>query len=259
MKLEQKDIYKIIDDFVDMKKYKTRKDVLGIFFYGSSLYGKNNENSDIDLHVITSGKADIRGNFVMGNTHVEYFERPYSKILKQLKHEKQTNQTVLLSMLGYGKIIYEKANKLTKLQEHIKKYYKDYSPQPLISETKAIYDAYKIYINISRLEKLSNENDSSFHFMYYIVLNNIKQLHEKFVGLSTDISQYKLKRFYLKNEEQTNTFKTIPDEKFINLFLTCVECKETKEMVVAIKKLFSCCTSCLNFDFDGDNIILERK
>jgi len=259
MKLEQEQIYKILDKFIDIKKYKTRKDVLGIFFYGSSLYGKNTKDSDIDLHIITSGKDDMRGNCVMNNIHVEYFERPYTKIIQQLKHERETNQTVILSMLGYGKIIFERKNKLTKLQQKIKKYYKYYTPKPLISKTKAIFDAYKIFININRLEKLSLNNDSNFYFMYYNVLNNLKKLNEKIVGLSTDISQYKLKRFYLANEQQDNTFKTIPSADFIELFLNCVELKNQKDMVYAIRMLFNYCTACLNFDFESDNILLERK
>ncbi|MBQ3158223.1 MAG: nucleotidyltransferase domain-containing protein [Clostridia bacterium] len=259
MKLEQKNIYQIIEKFIEIKNYKSRKDVLGIFFYGSSSYGYNTEDSDIDLHIIVSSKNDIRGNLVLDGVHVEYFERPYNKIISQMQYEKETNQTVILSMLGYGKIIYERKNKLTKLQQLIKDYYNGYTPKPLISKTKAIFDAYKIFININRLKKLSDNNDSSFYYMYYMVLNELKKLNEKLKGLSTDISQYKLKRFYLENEKQTNTFKTLPSGEFINLFLESTKLTNTKDMVISIKKVFKHVTDCLNFDFESENIILERK
>lgn len=259
MKLNQKEIYQIIEKFIDIKNYKSRKDVLGIFFYGSSSYGYNTEDSDIDLHIIVSSKNDIRGNLVLDGVHIEYFERPYKKIISQLQYEKETNQTVILSMLGYGKIIYERKNKLTKLQQFIKDYYSGYSPKPLISKTKAIFDAYKIFININRLKKLSDSNDSGFYYMYYMVLNELKKLNEKIQGISTDISQYKLKRFYLENEKQTNTFKTLPDNEFIELFLESTKLKNSQDMVTSIKSVFKNVTSCLDFDFESDNIILERK
>ena len=74
MKLNQKEIYQIIEKFIDIKNYKSRKDVLGIIFYVSSSYGYNTEDSDIDLHIIVSSKNDIRGNLVLDGVHIEYFE-----------------------------------------------------------------------------------------------------------------------------------------------------------------------------------------
>lgn len=259
MKLSQKNINELIEKFIDMKNYKSRKDVLGVFFYGSSLYGKNTDGSDIDMHIIVKSKNDVRGNMMFDGVRMEYFERPYRKIIEQMKYEKSTNQTVILSMLGYGKIIYEKHGTLTKLQNKVKKYYHGYEPKPLISKQKALYDFYKIYLNINRLEKLSESGDSVFYFMYFMFLNNIKKVYEKYKGLSTDISQYKLKRFYLNNAEQDNTFKTIPDEEFISLFLACVEQRTPQAKVTAIRKLFNHCTRDFDFDFASKNILLERK
>lgn len=259
MKLTNIDIYHIIDEFVRINKYKKRDDVLGIFFYGGALYGNHTEGSDIDLHIITTSAKDIRGNIVLHNTHVEYFERPYNAILNQMQYEKETNQTVILSMLGYGKIIYEKNGALTKLQQTIKASYADYKPQVLISKKEAIFNFYKIYINMQRLEKLMNVDDDVFYYMYYIVLDNIKKFYEKMMGLSTDISQYKLKRFYLHNQEQVNTFKTIPANEFIQIFLQCVPMQPQEKMLHCMQQLFTFCTKDLDFDFTSNHIIMERK
>ena len=48
----QLNVYEIIQKFVKDKHYEQDEHVLGILFYGSSKYGLNNSNSDIDLLIV---------------------------------------------------------------------------------------------------------------------------------------------------------------------------------------------------------------
>ena len=45
-------IEEIINKFIEQKGYKDDKHVLGVLFYGSYFTGFNDDNSDIDLHII---------------------------------------------------------------------------------------------------------------------------------------------------------------------------------------------------------------
>lgn len=64
--------------------YRENSHTLGILFYGSYLYGLDNENSDIDLHIIydDSNQKLIRGNTYIDDTRIEYFEKILVKYFK---------------------------------------------------------------------------------------------------------------------------------------------------------------------------------
>ena len=71
-------VHEIIQEFIKKNKYLQDEHVLGILFYGSYKYGLNNQNSDIDLHIIyddSNPKHLIRGNTFINGTRIEYFEK----------------------------------------------------------------------------------------------------------------------------------------------------------------------------------------
>ena len=66
--------------FVHEMGYLNNEHVLGLLFYGSYLTGFNNENSDIDLHIVFDNEDPnhlIRGNKVLDGTRIEYFEKGF--------------------------------------------------------------------------------------------------------------------------------------------------------------------------------------
>ena len=71
--------YEVIRKFVEAEQYTQDEHVLGILFYGSSKYGLNNANSDIDLLIIYEDGDNpnrvIRGNAVVDDARIEYFNK----------------------------------------------------------------------------------------------------------------------------------------------------------------------------------------
>ena len=77
--METSNINNIILEFINKMDYLNNKHVLGCFFYGSFVTGFNNNDSDIDLHIIfddSNPKHLIRENDNINGRRIEYFEKP---------------------------------------------------------------------------------------------------------------------------------------------------------------------------------------
>ena len=75
-------VYETIQDFLKINNYLQDEHILGVLFYGSYKHGLNNQNSDIDLHIIyddSNPEHLIRGNTFVNGIRIEYFEKTISE------------------------------------------------------------------------------------------------------------------------------------------------------------------------------------
>ena len=104
----------IIEKFIDKMEYINNEHYLGIYFYGSSLTGFNNSNSDIDLHIIFDD-SDLehiyRGIHHIDGIKIEYFEKCISDLYLSLDNDIVERNGAWYSMLGTSKIIDDKTGK----------------------------------------------------------------------------------------------------------------------------------------------------
>ena len=87
--------------FVQDMGYLNNEHVFGILFYGSYFTGFNEENSDIDLHIVFDNEDPnhlIRGNKVIDGTRIEYFEKPladiYQTVTEDFLHQNNATLTI---------------------------------------------------------------------------------------------------------------------------------------------------------------------
>ena len=104
--------YEVIRKFVEAEQYTQDEHVLGILFYGSSKYGLNNANSDIDLLIIYEDGDNpnrvIRGNAVVDDARIEYFKKAIREVHIGVETDFLTQSNASLSIVGKADIIYEK-------------------------------------------------------------------------------------------------------------------------------------------------------
>jgi hypothetical protein len=104
-----------LQKFVD--KYKTDKNVIGIFLTGSYLHSIPDKNSDLDVYILIK-KSDFRerGNTWINGIEIEYF----TNSVKQVKHyfkEEKDGEICTAHMFVNSKILYSKGNELQKLMQ----------------------------------------------------------------------------------------------------------------------------------------------
>lgn len=160
--------YEIIQKFLDKNDYLNNVHVLGVLFYGSYKHGLNNQNSDIDLHIIyddSNPEHMIRGNTFVDGTRIEYFEKALNKVYTTVEEGYRTQDSATESIIGKSEIIFERNNKMQNLQRYVLDRFK-YGLPPL-TENEAKEQIVTINNRMEKLKKYAEEN--SFFLNIYII------------------------------------------------------------------------------------------
>ena len=139
-------VHETIQEFIKKNKYLQDEHVLGILFYGSYKYRLNNQNSDIDLHIIYDGYNPhhlIRGNAFINGTRIEYFEKTIDEIYDEVEDGYANQDNATESIIGKSEIIYEKDNSMQDLQEYVLDKFKNGIPHLTENEAKEQISAIK--------------------------------------------------------------------------------------------------------------------
>ena len=218
------DYLDIIDKFVKEMEYETNPHFLGVYFYGSSLTGFANENSDIDLHVVfdDSDKTHIyRGVHYIEGKRIEYFEKCINDLYLSVENDFKDRNIAWHSMLGNSMILYDKTGLLNELKVHTLDVYKDGLPK---LDNQDIMEYISIIDN--RIEKLRiacKNDDGNFYNLYHLTVEKIRRFYHSINGYPT-INTSKIYKVY-KNDEYRKTYyrgKFVSDE-FKNMYFKLIE------------------------------------
>ena len=214
----------IIDKFVKEMDYEINPHFLGVFFYGSSLTGFANENSDIDLHIVFDEDDDThiyRGVHYIDGKRIEYFEKCINDLYLSVKNDFKDRNIAWHSMLVNSMILYDKTGSLNKLKEYTLDVYKDGLPKLDNQDTME-------YISIidNRIEKLRiacKNDDGNFYNLYHLTIEKIRRFHHAINGYPT-INTSKIYKVY-KNDEYRKTYYSgeFVSEEFKNMYFSLIE------------------------------------
>ena len=231
----------IIDKFVREMNYDKNPHFLGIYFYGSSLTGFANENSDIDLHIIfdnTDPTHIYRGVHYIGNKRIEYFEKCINDLYLSVESDIKERNIAWYSMIVSSKILYDKKLELMKLREYTIGVYEKGLP-------KLDEQDIREYISIidNRMDKLriACDNDEAyFYHLYQITIEKIRRFYHAINGLPK-INTSKIYKVY-KNDEYRKTYYPgkFVSEDFKNMYFNLIEdiSMNKKELLKKLEKFY---------------------
>ena len=178
--MESIDVNKVIFDFISEMKYFENAHVLGCYFYGSYLTGLNNENSDIDLHIVFDNS--------------------------DTKH--------LIRGVKYSSGI--KTGQLNALQQYAISKYKEPLPR-LDSETVKEYISI-ISNRMEKLEKCAADNSPNFIHLYHLTIEKIRKFYHDVNGLA-QVQTSKVYRVYTDEQyRESYSGYEIPEPEFIAIY-----------------------------------------
>lgn len=217
--------------FINNMNYFNNKHVLGVLFYGSFLTGFNTDKSDIDLHIIYDDSDPnhlIRGNQIVDGTRIEYFEKPLGDVYLTIENDFQNQNNASLIIFGKSKIIYERENKLTELQQYVINKFKE--PLPPLSEEDAKEQVSIINNRMEKLEKYARDDDPYFEHLYHLTLDKIRRFYHNLIGMPR-IETSKCFRLYV-DEAYRNSFwvDKIPEQVFIDMYFEAIVSTETSKV-----------------------------
>ena len=224
---KMEDISYIINTFLKEKKYKEKKEVLGIVFYGSASNGLAHTHSDIDLMIITLNRAYAKGAYTVENKTIEYLELGMNNLKEELAIAPKEGNTYLLSVFQNGKILYDPYHVLEKWKENVIFCYQNTKVKRDIKSNLLNASLYSHELNRAYLNNAIIKNA-----MYTKTLHEIRKLYEAKNGYSR-IPYIKVPILYEEEEKAKQYCIHIPDEQFRSLFLNALSSPK-KENIEAL-------------------------
>lgn len=230
-------VHEIIQEFIKKNKYLQDEHVLGILFYGSYKYGLNNQNSDIDLHIIyddSNPKHLIRGNTFINGTRIEYFEKTIDEIYNEVEDGYANQDNATESIIGKSEIIYEKDNSMQDLQAHVLDKFKNGLPH--LTENEAKEQVSIINNRMEKLKKYAEEDSYFFEHLYHLTIEKIRRFYHNLNGMPR-IETYKGFKLYKdKKYQEMFSIHHIPDREFLEMYFELIQ-SHGESKVVMFEKL----------------------
>ena len=230
-------VHEIIQEFIKKNKYLQDEHVLGILFYGSYKYGLNNQNSDIDLHIIyddSNPKHLIRGNTFINGTRIEYFEKTIDEIYNDVEDGYANQDNATESIIGKSEIIYEKDNSMQYLQAHVLDKFKNGLPH--LTENEAKEQVSIINNRMEKLKKYAEEDSYFFEHLYHLTIEKIRRFYHNLNGMPR-IETYKGFKLYKdKKYQEMFSIHHIPDREFLEMYFELIQ-SHGESKVVMFEKL----------------------
>lgn len=234
-------VYETIQNFLKTNNYLQDEHILGVLFYGSYKHGLNNQNSDIDLHIIyddSNPEHLIRGNTFVNGIRIEYFEKTISEIYNNVEEGYTTQDNATESIIGKAEIIYEKDNSMQDLQEYVLNKFKNGLPP--LTENEAKEQVSIINNRMEKLKKYAEEDSYFFEHLYHLTIEKIRRFYHNLNGMPR-IETYKGFKLY-RNKQYQDMFSihNIPDQRFLEMYFELIQSqgKSKNEMFERLKEFY---------------------
>ena len=255
-------VHEIIQEFIKKDNYLQNEHVLGILFYGSYKYGLNNQNSDIDLHIIYDDSNPnhlIRGNAFINGTRIEYFEKTINEIYNEVEDGYANQDNAAESIIGKSEIIYEKDNSMQDLQAHVLDKFKNGLPH--LTENEAKEQVSIINNRMEKLKKYAEEDSYFFEHLYHLTIEKIRRFYHNLNGMPR-IETYKgFKLYQDKKYQEMFSIHHIPDRKFLEMYFELIQSQgdSKTEMFEKLKEFYDYSKRTVEFDEHNYRIPIKSK
>ena len=255
-------VHEIIQEFIKKNKYLQDEHVLGILFYGSYKYGLNNQNSDIDLHIIyddSNPKHLIRGNAFINGTRIEYFEKTIDEIYNEVEDGYANQDNATESIIGKSEIIYEKDISMQDLQAYVLNKFKNKLPS--LTENEAKEQVSIINNRMEKLKKYAEEDSYFFEHLYHLTIEKIRRFYHNLNGMPR-IETYKgFKLYQDKKYQEMFSIHHIPDRKFLEMYFELIQSQgdSKTEMFEKLNEFYDYSKRTVEFEEHSYRIPIKSK
>jgi len=243
-----------------LKKWRSKKEVIGAIVCGSYVTGNPSKHSDIDLHIILDSKTKWRerGNEIVDGILIEYFANPAKKHNEYFEEDYRGRKTTNAHMFSTGRILFDKTGELKKIVQRSRKFLnKKFVAQNKIQIEISKYSLWDMNDN---LREVFDAEADEFSFVYHVNLKDLYESYSKFLQF-TSIPVHKLRRF-LTDERDKKKYRiaNFPDQEFVKMYIKAIHLKDYEEMMKEYDKLSNYVLNKMGgFNIDGWKIKSPAK
>ena len=255
-------VYETIQDFLKAKNYLQDEHILGVLFYGSYKHGLNNQNSDIDLHIIyddSNPEHLIRGNTFINGIRIEYFEKTISEIYNNVEEGYMTQDNATESIIGKSEIIYEKDNSMHNLQEYVVAKFKNGLPP--LTEDEAKEQVAIINNRMEKLKKYAEEDSYFFEHLYHLTIEKIRRFYHNLNGMPRIETSKGFKLYRDKKYQEMFSIHNIPEQRFLEMYFELIQSqgKSKIEMFERLKEFYDYAKTTVDLEEHNYRIPIKSK
>ncbi|MBQ4263276.1 MAG: nucleotidyltransferase domain-containing protein [Bacilli bacterium] len=237
-----------IEKFIS--QYKDEDYFLGAILTGSYATGNYDENSDIDIYIVTKDNLTWRerGNKNIDGFLIEYFINPKKKILSYFESELKDYHLSTTMIFINGKILYDKDGSV---QELINIANKNFNLED-VNEYKYKMNCYSVWDGFDELESKYKKKED-IDFTYNIFLQRVIEgyFYNKQIPC---IPLNKIQKIFTnENYRKKYNVQKLPEQEFIEKVLNCFNAKEYNDKYKFAKELYDYFFLQFN-DFDINNL-----
>ncbi|MDD3048850.1 MAG: nucleotidyltransferase domain-containing protein [Bacilli bacterium] len=252
-------VEKAIMMFIEKMEYPKDENVIGIVFYGSYLTGYNHKDSDIDLHIIKL-KSDqiIRGVKIIEGFKVEYFEKSLKEMYLSVETEFNNQSNALLSIIGKGKIIFDRNNLTLTLKNYINGKYSN--PIPCLASDDAKEMVCILENRMLKIRSAYKNGQPEFEYFYHLLIEKIRKFYHRLNGLP-EVPVDKAARIY-KDYNYRVSFcrELIPDLEFINLYMKLINNTGSREeKIMLLENFYNYAINQVKIDTNNYRILIKSR
>lgn len=239
-----------VEKFID--EYKNEDYFLGAILTGSYATGNYDQNSDIDIYIVTNNETKWRerGNKNVDGFIIEYFINPKQKILSYFEKELKDYHLSTTMIFVNGKTLYDKDGSVEELIDRAKNNFN----LAEIDDFKYKMNCYSVWDGFDELESKYSKNED-IDFSYNIFLQRVIESYFYNKQIPS-IPLNKIEKI-LKDETYRNKYNIIklPEEDFIIKLINCFDEKDYHKKFKYAKDLYCYFLSkCTNFDINNFSV-----
>jgi predicted nucleotidyltransferase len=245
-----------IEKFLD--EYKNEDYFLGAILTGSYATGNNDQNSDIDIYIVTTDdtKWRERGNKNVDGFLIEYFINPKRKILSYMEKELQDYHMSTTMILVNAKILYDKDGSVQELID-IAKNNANLTNLADVDDFKFKMNCYGVWDGFDELESKYSKHED-IDFSYYIFLQRVLEAY----FYNKQIPSIPLNKIEIifKDEDYRKKYnvRKLPDQEFISKVINCFHEKNYDKKFAYAQNLYDYFLSQFT-DFDINNLVVQSS
>lgn len=238
-----------------LEDYKNEDYFLGAILTGSYATGNNDDNSDIDIYIVTTDdtKWRERGNKNIDGFLIEYFINPKKKILSYFENELKDYHMATTMIFVNGKILYDKDGSVKELINIANNNFN----LDDVDTFKYKNNCYHVWDAFDELESKYNKGED-IDLSYYIFLQRVidayfynKQIPS--IPLNKIEKIFKDESYRLKYN-----IKKLPDQQFIIKLINCFDEKAYDKKFEVAKEMYNYFLSQFR-DFDINNLSIRSN
>lgn len=220
-----------------LNEYKDKDFFLGAILTGSYATNNQNENSDIDLYIISKDGTPWkeRGNKEVDGYLIEYFINPPKEIRKYMKNEKKDYRLSTTNILGRGIILIDPTGDIKKLQEEAQEILAGGLEE--LEENTYKINCYRVWDNFDELDSKYKKRED-IDLSYYMFIREVTTSY--FQNNKVPLIPIHKLEYILLDPEYKKKYGVVKfvDDEFANLLIKCLSEKEYDKKYQCAKEIY---------------------